>query len=528
MTKKILIPLVTVIIAGAVGGYFFFAQKDSSSKFETVKAEVKDLTQTVEETGKVRGKKEIKLSFDRAGTLQNNLAQEGDLVQEGEKLAELDHDTLTIQKKEAQAGLKAAQAKLQKLRAGGSPSDVKVSQSQVEQAKENYQSALTDLQKTKKTVKNNIKQARDRLHDLRDDTSETVTSYEQAVVSARQNLDDTKEIYRQQIDKNRELSLSTCNSGISTANTALDEINKIIDDEDLRDLGVLSAKNSTYLTKTKKYYKESKKLWQEARDVYARAKEDDSRENIDSLLVKTLDMLDRTSTALDYCYQMLEKSVTSSQFPTSQLNSLKTIISQQTTNVNGAINSTQNIKSAWKNALTTYNAQVQAAENKLEEAKTKLNDAIDNAEDTLETATTTGEQKITLAQSKVQTAKKSLEVARAQLNKAESPARQEDIALARAEIEQAKASINLIEEKIKNSIIKAPVDGKITKVNYGITLGQVRKIYRREAAWRDSETQARLPQRRLRLNQQLQRVQYRQRYLRVRTCSFPSDLNETL
>lgn len=449
-----------------MSAYFIFWGQEESSKFETVKAEKKDLTQTVEETGQVKGREELGLSFDRNGTLKSNLVEEGDQVKKGDELAELDHDTLNIQKKEAQSRLESARLNLIKLQSGAAPSDVQVARSQLDQARENYQAAVANLEKTKKTVNSSIDQAQDHLHNLRDDKSDTMTAYEQSVRTAEQNLADTKETYLEQINNNKESAISTCDNSISIANTALDKIDEIINNDDLEDLGVLSAKNSKYLNQTEKYYKESEDLWQEAKDSYSRAKQDNSRTNMDQLLEDTLALLDRTFLALDNCYQALENSITSTEFTSTELSTYKTTISQQTTNVNSAISSTQTVKHSLKSSYTAYNTKVAAAKNSLESAQANLEDAIRNAENSLETAKTQGEQQITSTENQVETTKRSLEVAQAQLNKAESPARREDIALAEAEINQAQASLALVEEKIQNSIITAPKDGKITKLNF--------------------------------------------------------------
>ncbi len=463
--KKIIITIVAVIVV-LLGVYFIFWGQEEASKFETVRAEIRDLTQTVEETGKVKGREELELSFDRNGTLKANLVEEGERVKEGEELAELDYETLNIQKQEAEARLEAARLNLIKLRSGAAPSDVQVARSQLDQARENYRAAAANLEETRKTVNNSIDQAREHLHNLKDDGSDTMTAYEQSVQTAEQNLADTKETYREQISNNKESVVSTCDNSISVANTALDKIDEIINNDDLENLGVLSAKNTNYLTQTKKYYRESEELWQEAKDSYSRAKQDNSRTRLDQLLEDTLDLLDKTFLALDNCYQALENSITSTGFTSSELSAYKTTISQQITNINTAISSTQTVKHSLKSSYTTYNTKVAAAQNNLEGAQANLEDAIRNAENSLETAQTQGEQQITSAENQVETTKKSLEVARAQLNKAESPARQEDISLAEAEINQAQASLALIEEKIRNSIITAPKNGKVTKLNF--------------------------------------------------------------
>ncbi len=463
MIKKIIFGLIMILGLGTVS-YFVFFGKEDSVYMETVKAERQDLIQTVEETGRAEALKNIKLSFDRTGRLKENKVEVGDKVEAGEVLAELDHDTLLIQEREARAILGAAQIKERKLQAGGSPSDIQVLESQLRQAEESYQSALKNFEEVKKTTENNIKQAQRRLDDLKDE--EEITPQERAVLSAQQNLADTKVIYEKPIEKNQDTALSTVNSSLSTIDVALNRIDNIINDRKLKNLGVLSAKDRTKLRETEKYHEKSEKLWEEARKVYLQAKEEKDQENMDSLLEKTIGLLNHASLALDYCYQALKNSITSFEFPASQLEALKTDINQQTSNINSAISSTQGIAHSLRISYSEYNTRVNAAENTLEEAKTTLNDSIKKAEDSLESSQMGGEQEVTAAQNQVDNAKRSLEVAESQLERARSAGRQEDLDLIKTEIKQAQLSLESIQKRIEDSFITAPISGEINRVNF--------------------------------------------------------------
>lgn len=464
MYKKLGVLIFLALVVGLL--IFVFSGRDDSPEMETVKVEKTDLQQSVEETGYVRAQKNIKLSFERAGVLSQNLVSVGDKVDQGQSLAELNHNTLTIQEREAEIAMEAAETRLEKLRTGASQSDIQVAESQLKQAQKGHESSLEELEEVKKTVAKNIRQAEEHLKDLKTDQENDLVSYRQALRSAEKNLEDTKKTQQEQVDKSKEAVLSTTNSGISGANSALDSVNEIIDNKDLENKGVLSVKNSHYLRQTERYYEQSQDLRREAREIHDQAKQESSKENVELLLEKTLDLLEKTFETLDYCYLALQNSVTSSEFPKSQLDSYKKMINERISAINSAINSSQSAKHSLEGAHSSYEVKVRAAENALKEVKSNLNDAIKSAENSLESATVSGEHQITSAQNQVSSAKEAVRVAESQLEQIKSPARQEDIRLAEKEVEQARLALNLVQENIKNSIITAPISGEINRVNF--------------------------------------------------------------
>ncbi|MBU0698337.1 MAG: HlyD family efflux transporter periplasmic adaptor subunit, partial [Proteobacteria bacterium] len=82
------------------------------------------------------------------------------------------------------------------------------------------------------------------------------------------------------------------------------------------------------------------------------------------------------------------------------------------------------------------------------------------------TAEVTGAQQNAAAQAKVDTSYRAWLVAEAQLNQLKAGARAQDISLAQAQVAQAQASLDLVRNQINNNILKAPLDGTITKKSY--------------------------------------------------------------
>lgn len=103
----------------------------------------------------------------------------------------------------------------------------------------------------------------------------------------------------------------------------------------------------------------------------------------------------------------------------------------------------------------------------LDNHKSYINTAKTNIEDSQQDISSTeisNQSKINTAQSKVSKAEASLEEAEKNLSLVKAEPTDEEIKLHKAQVKQAKANINLLEKKIRDSIIRSPVEGQIAKV----------------------------------------------------------------
>jgi RND family efflux transporter MFP subunit len=409
-----------ILILLALGSYFIFSKKPKT-EYVTAKVSRGGLIQTVSETGTVKADKEMNLNFTMSGKIANIFASVGDKVKKDQILAELDNSDLLLKEKEAVANLQVSQANLAKLLAGATGPELAVSQAGVDQAKTAYVSALNESEKIKNTVNENITQAEKSLSDLYLTSGETITSYQQAVKNYKS------------------VALTTVEAKISVAANALDNINTILSDNDAKYL--LGAGNISLIDATKNNYLQ-------ANTALTEAKASQTGGNISQASADTLNALNKTFSALKDCYNLLEVSMVGANFTQTKLDTYKTTISTQQTNVTGGITA------------------VQTARNNLNDSINDLNNAILDARNDLATAKVTGAQQTAVAQAKVDTYYRAWLVAEAQLNQLKAGTRAQDINLAQAQVSQAQASLGLVRNQINNNIIKAPLDGTITKKNY--------------------------------------------------------------
>ena len=85
--------------------------------------------------------RQVSLAFETAGRIQSLAVQEGDRVQKGQVLAELNTDSLTIQAQQAQAQLQVQQQTLNEQAAGNRPEEITQAKAKVQSAQAQFENA---------------------------------------------------------------------------------------------------------------------------------------------------------------------------------------------------------------------------------------------------------------------------------------------------------------------------------------------------------------------------------------------------
>ncbi len=94
-----------------------------------------DLVASVNSSGSVQPNADVALTFQTAGQITDIMVKNGDAVEKGQKLAQLDTRDLSLQVQQAEANLKQAQANLAKLQVGPSAKDIANAQAALDSAK---------------------------------------------------------------------------------------------------------------------------------------------------------------------------------------------------------------------------------------------------------------------------------------------------------------------------------------------------------------------------------------------------------
>lgn len=119
-------------------------------------------------------------------------------------------------------------------------------------------------------------------------------------------------------------------------------------------------------------------------------------------------------------------------------------------------------KPIWQNLVSS------SYKTALDSHKSYINSALTNivsAQQNITLTKITNKTNIDSAQAKVDSARGALREAQDNLDLVLAPPRQEDIDFYQAQVDQAQAKVNLLRHQINKSILKAPVDGEIVKIN---------------------------------------------------------------
>ncbi|MBI2048267.1 MAG: efflux RND transporter periplasmic adaptor subunit, partial [Parcubacteria group bacterium] len=121
------------------GGYFLFG-REKSSEFETVTVARGPLVQEVSITGRVKPVQSVNLAFEKSGRVAVVYADIGKRVSIGEALVILENADIRAQLKQAQADVKAEEAKLAEMKQGTRQEDIEIQEAKVR----NYELSLAD------------------------------------------------------------------------------------------------------------------------------------------------------------------------------------------------------------------------------------------------------------------------------------------------------------------------------------------------------------------------------------------------
>jgi HlyD family secretion protein len=428
MTKKrrnwlIIIGIVVALIGGSI---FASANKKSKIEYTTASVTRGSLVQTVNETGTITPAKEIELNFLNSGQLTQINVKVGDQVSPEQALGQIDSSGLAIREQEAGANLSVTLAN-------------------VAQSQSNLDSARRDYDRQKASLQEALNQAEKTQRDLEDKSSGTVTTYEQAVITAESGLISSKSTYQRGIDNKAAALGLTVENKLASGNTSLDAINRILTDSDARP--TLSIQNSSYLNLATLSYDSAKDLMSQAMGTVTAYKT--NKNFLDSSYSSTQTALSKVSDALSYTYNVLTNSIASSSFTQTKLDSYKTSIDSQITITSSSISSLQSAKQALEDAKLQYETSVLAAEQAVSQARASYDSALKTSRNAVASARTNRDQQLASAQARVDSAGASLSVVSAQ-------------------IAQAQANVDLVRNQLKDTILKSPIKGVVTKVNYQV------------------------------------------------------------
>lgn len=409
--KRIIWTIILLLIAGGVW-YYKANPKNNSANIQTAVVAQQKLEQTVLTTGQVVSETNLSLSFQSSGMVSKVAVKTGDQVKAGDILATLSQANAQASLTSASGQLAQARANYNKVLAGATPEQINVSQKAVDAAQVAYNNAVSQLDNVKNSTATSINQAQATLDDLQ---SPTTTA-----------------------DNKRSSIIVTIANQLVSVKSNLDKEKQILDDENLK--GSFGATDSTSLVNFKIANSQVQSLLDRANASLAIAQTYKSDVNIDQAMNDALAVLNQDSSSLSYCYTALQNSVVSYKFSQAQMDSYKATISAALSGENSGITAIKSSRQALTDALT---AAINAV------ANSKLS----------------ATSQITSAQNQINSAKATLQQSQATLAQQKAKAQPADIEAARAILLSAQGSVEAAQSAFDNTILKAPADGTITKID---------------------------------------------------------------
>jgi membrane fusion protein (multidrug efflux system) len=202
---------------------------------------------------------------------------------------------------------------------------------------------------------------------------ESVEAAKIALKTAEDNRKNSLELQEKSNNETKDKAIIAYSGYLNTVDTALDQINYIIQAEDGPELAgirnTLSARDFSVLEKARSYYKSAKKMYQEL------SLASPNRETIKNYIEQELNLLEETKNTVAYTIKALDNTVSSAEFSDAAISSQRTAFFTLQNNVvstqSGAeatLAGLNNLKANNKNQTDALNNAVEAAESQLESA----------------------------------------------------------------------------------------------------------------------------------------------------------------
>ncbi len=429
MVKKtrnyILLGVGVLIVGGIV--YGVVANKP---KIEYTTADVTrgTLVQTVNETGTITPAKEIDLNFLSSGQLAKLTVKIGDKVEADQALAEIDSSSLAIKRQEASAGLAVAQAN-------------------TTQAQMAADAAQREYDKLAASLNEAVAQAEKTKRDLEDTTAATLTTSEQAVVTAESTLSTTQATYQQGIDNKFDALVLTLENKMASGVATLDMLARIYAEEDPEH--TLSSNDHYALLLARMSYQDARTKATSALASISTAKASRTSANLEAAYAASNTALSQAFEALTRMFTVLENTGPSFYLSRDAIDAYKATVDAHTTTTSTSISALQTARQALNDARLAYNTNVLSAQQNLNAAKAALDSATLTARNAAVTTRLSRDQQLASAQTRVDNARAATIVSQAQLA-------------------QAQANLSFASNQLSDNVLRSPIKGIITKVNYEV------------------------------------------------------------
>ncbi|MDD5623819.1 MAG: biotin/lipoyl-binding protein, partial [Candidatus Peribacteraceae bacterium] len=370
-----------------------------------------DLVQRVEAVGTITSDRDLNLKFPTTGIIAEVFVKEGDKVTAGQELAKLRNDALAADVASAAAQLASAQANLRELQEGTRPEDITIAQADVANKRAQLEAARTTL----------------------------AGAQEKRKVS-EQKLETLKQEASINLASDIESAASNYTKYLTTADNALKSLNDVFVGDPVVRYYVEFFSQSAYLAFRASWTRAQGEMDQLLGNMSSFADYQQAVAAIRDARPAVADVAD----VMNQAYNLIAGLPVTDSFSIANREEHKTTISTGRTNAQTALSGLDTSISTLQTSTASYDTLIAT-----EEA-------------TLTTAINTEKS----ATADIATYEATLRSQEAQLALKIAGPRTTTIAASRASVNSAYASLSRARAKLEDSIIRAPADGTINKVDF--------------------------------------------------------------
>lgn len=430
---------ITAVVVVVGGGLYLRGRANAGPFYDASPAVAGSLVQTVEVTGETKPETRVDLSFKTSGKLKTVNVIVGQQVKAGDVLATLDAQDATFAMRRAAATLSQMQANLAARQAQDSPQTIQIAEAARDQAKANFEKAQSDLIQIQATSAEQVRQAQIALETAQQNQTNSGTgadlTVQTSLSSLRTALTSASAILSSSITESDAI-LGVENSG---ANDAFESVLGIYAPNTLsRAQGMVLAVHSAI---------------RRANTLVTPLTTNSSAQDVLAAGQATTDALQQTGFLLDATQAVLTNSGTSSGLTIADLTTKRSAIQNLRASV-----ATQ--YSGISSAIQT----LQSSENGRTTTQSQLLNALRTAQSNLTIATANQQSQVKAAETTIEVQRAALSSAEASLSQRKTPSRAVDLQVLRAQLQDAAVSYEQAVQNVKDTELKAPVDGTISDV----------------------------------------------------------------
>ncbi|MBP9773446.1 MAG: efflux RND transporter periplasmic adaptor subunit [Candidatus Peribacteraceae bacterium] len=409
--------LAGVVVALIILGVYSLSQP-KPPEYVTALSTRGDLRQTVEAVGTVISDRDLALQFPTTDIVAKVFVKEGAKVKAGQQLASLRSGSLGAGVASASANVQSAVAQLRALQEGSRPEDIAITQAQVDNKKAALEAAKSSLT----TAETNLVSEKQKLEKIKT----------QAIVGLSGQVATTN---------------STISQQLSSAKTALRAVEGVFSENDVNDVMTKNPSSEFDQIKFARNQTESAIGLLQTSGFNTT----DYKTAITSMENARMSV-SAAASIVNRAYDLIASTPNNGYFTPDRRETHKSTLAAQKTVVQSALATLDAAIKSLRDSAASYDTQITTEEGVI----STLQGAKDRAKADISTYET------------------SLRIDEAQLNLKKAPARQTDIDAAVARVRQAQADLARASSQYRDTILTAPVDGIITKVN--AKAGEIRPL----------------------------------------------------